>query len=78
MGYYYLVKSYTFNSKRIEGIFLLIQHYTCEGNYDIAFNYYTLIQEYYHNYQDSDLPTKLFTKINNYHFDLPYYMIIVC
>jgi glycosyltransferase involved in cell wall biosynthesis len=77
LGYYYLVKSYTFNPKRVEGIYLLIQHYTCEGNYEIAFNYYQLIQNYFEN-EEINLSEKLFAKTDVYNFYLPYYMIIVC
>ena len=79
--FYYLVKSYTFNPRRVEGILELIKHYTCEKNYDIAWRYYTLIQEYYENEyfnSDGDLSTRLFARIKDYSFFLPYYMIIVC
>jgi hypothetical protein len=58
----------------------LIKHYTCEKNYDIAWKYYTFIQDYYENdyfKSDGDLSTRLFAKIKDYSFFLPYYMIIV-
>jgi len=80
-GYYYLVKSYSFNNNRVEGILRLIQHYTCEKEYSIAFGYYSLIREYYENdyYLGNDqLNNKLFAKIMDYTFFLPYYMVIVC
>ena len=48
-GYYYLLKSWNYNPKRVEGIYLLIQHYTCESEYTIAYHYYKLIQDYYEN-----------------------------
>ena len=77
--YYYLVKSYTYNPRRIEGIFELIKHYTCEGQYFIANNYYSLIKNYYElEYFTDDLSTKLFANVMDYSFYLPYYMIIVC
>ena len=77
--FYYLVKSHTFNSRRVEGIFLLIQNYAIENNYQIAFNYYKLIQNYYENeFLSDDLSTKLFAKVMDYNFNLAYYMIIVC
>ena len=76
--YYYLVKSFGYNNKRVEGIFLLIQHYCCEGQYDIAMNYYTLIQKYYENeYPMDNLSSKLFARVMDYTFYLPYYIIIV-
>ena len=75
--YYYLVESFYHNPRRVEGIYLLIQHYTCEGKYDIAWKYYTWIKSYYENEND-ELSTKLFARVMDYTFYLPYYMIIVC
>ena len=79
--FYYLVKSYTFNPRRVEGILELIKHYTCEKNYDIAWNYYSFIQNYYekeYTPSDGDLSSRLFAKTKEYSFFLPYYLIIVC
>jgi hypothetical protein len=77
LGMYYLVKSYTFNANRVEGIFLLVQHYTISGDYNIAWNYYTLIKDFYQN-GDFNLNSKLFANVMDYTFNLAYYMIIVC
>jgi glycosyltransferase involved in cell wall biosynthesis len=44
--FYYLVKSFTFNPNRVEGILELIKHYTCEKNYDVAWNFYLLVKNY--------------------------------
>jgi len=77
----YLVLSYHHNPRRVEGIYKLIQHYCCEGNYTIAYNYYNFIKEYYENEYipgKDDLSTKLFAKNMDYSFFLPYYMIIIC
>jgi len=75
----YLVMSYHFNSRRVEGIYCLIRHYTCEGMYTIAMGYYNFIKNYYENeYPLDDLSTKLFANIVDYTFYLPYYTIIVC
>ncbi len=77
--YYYYLESYRHSQKRVEGILKLIIHYTCKSNYDIAWSYYTLIQNYYENEYPTDrLSTKLFANIADYTFYLPYYMIIVC
>ena len=77
-NFFYLVKSFTFSPKRIEGIYQLIRYYTCEHQYQIALMYYSLIQNYYENeYINDDLSKKLFVKITDYSFYLPYYMIIV-
>ena len=75
--YYYLVESFYHNPRRVEGIYLLIQHYTCEGKYELAWKYYQWIQNYYENEID-DLSTKLFARVMDYTFYLAYYMIIVC
>jgi len=74
--YYYLVESFYHNPRRVEGIYQLIQHYTCEAKYNIAWKYYQWIQNYFENEID-DLSTKLFANVPDYVFYLPYYMIIV-
>jgi len=79
--YYYLVESFNINPKRVEGISELIKYYTIKGNYVLAWNYYTLIQDYYEKEyypSNGDLSSKLFAKVMEYTFYLPYYMIIVC
>jgi len=76
--YYYLIESFYHNPRRVEGIYLLIRHYTCEGKYDIAWKYYLWIQNYYENeYISDNLSTKLFAQVMDYTFYLAYYMIIV-
>ena len=78
---YYLVESFNFNSKRVEGISELVKYYTVKGKYQLAWNYYTFIQDYYENEYipgNGDLSSKLFATIMEYSFYLPYYMIIVC
>ena len=79
--YYFLTKSFTFNPRRVEGIYELIKHYTCENQFSIAWNYYQLIKKYLEDEyypSDGDLSSRLFAKITDYNFSLPYYMIIVC
>ena len=75
---YYSLKSYNYNSKRVEGIFNLIKYYSILDENVIANNYYQLIKEYYENeYLTEDINKKLFTVNDIYSFYLPYYMIIV-
>ena len=75
----YLVESYNYNPKRVEGIFYIIRHYTCKGMYSIAMAYYNFIKKYYENeYRFEDLNKLLFANVLDYTFYLPYYMIIVC
>jgi len=76
--YYYLVKSYTYNSRRVEGILELIKYYVCNSEYILANNYYLLIKDYYENeYILDDLSTRLFARTMDYSFYLAYFMIIV-
>jgi glycosyltransferase involved in cell wall biosynthesis len=78
-GCYYLLQSYRYNPKRVEGIYLLIKHYCSVGLHEIAYSFYSLIKNYYENeYQVDTLSTKLFCNIQDYTFNLAYYMIIVC
>jgi beta-1,4-mannosyl-glycoprotein beta-1,4-N-acetylglucosaminyltransferase len=75
----YLVESYHHNPRRVEGIYYLIRHYTCEGMYAVGMGYYSFIKGYYENeYITDNLSDKLFANVMEYTFYLPYYMIIVC
>jgi beta-1,4-mannosyl-glycoprotein beta-1,4-N-acetylglucosaminyltransferase len=75
----YLVQSFHHNPRRVEGIYYLIRHYTCEGMYSIAMGYYKFIQNYYENeYLNDDISKFLFANVMDYTFYLAYYMIIVC
>lgn len=69
-GIYYLLESYNYDKTRIDGIYLLIKHYCCIGNNELAFSFYSLIQSYYEN-------NTFLLKSVEYEFYLPYYMIIV-
>ena len=75
----YLIQSFHHNPQRVEGIFYLIRHYTCEEMYSIAMGYYKFIKEYYENeYLTDNLSRFLFANVMDYTFYLPYFMIIVC
>jgi len=77
-GLSFLVRSTTYNSRRIECVYKLILYYCHHNRNDIAYMYYTLIQKYYETEFSSD-HTKdwLFVHVSEYEFYLPYYMIIV-
>lgn len=81
-GFYYCVKSTSYDSERGEGLNHLITHYCCEGLNEIAFAYYQLIQDYFENRylnEESNAHNhKLFVENNVLSFFLPYYMVIVC
>ena len=73
----WLVESHKYDKTRIEGIFRLIRHY-CSNQPEVAFAYYTLIQDYVENrYLTDNIAVKLFVKNTEYEFYLPYFMIIV-
>ena len=74
---HWLVESHKYDKTRIEGIFRLIRHY-CSNQPEVAFAYYTLVQNYVENrYLTDNIAIKLFVKNSEYEFYLPYYMIIV-
>jgi hypothetical protein len=77
----YLVESFHYNPKRVEGILELIKYYTIKKQYQTAYNYYTFIKEYYENEYfngNGDISKNLFSNALDYSYYLPYYMIIVC
>jgi hypothetical protein len=79
IGLYYLVKSYNYDKTRIEAIYELIKYYCIQNMNEIAYNYYNLIENYYENYKNINFANdKLFLRLDNYSFFLPYYMIIIC
>lgn len=78
IGLYYLIKSYNYDKTRVEAIYELIKYYCIQKMNEIAYNYYNLIENYYENYNNINFTNdKLFLRLDNYSFFLPYYMIIV-
>ena len=79
-GLRYLVESYKYDTERVECIYRLIKHYCIHGPCEVAYAYYTLIQDFYENKylkNEGNLSEKLFAKKDEHDFYLPYYMIIV-
>jgi glycosyltransferase involved in cell wall biosynthesis len=77
-GLRFLVESFRYDSKRVEGIYRLIKYYCVHGPVEVAMAYYTLIQKYLENeYAADNIATRLFAKKDEYDFYLPYYMVIV-
>ena len=77
-GLRFLVESYKFDSERIECVYRLVKYYCISGPVEVAYAYYTLINDFYENkYNPNFLGEKLFAKMDEYNFYLPYYMIIV-
>ena len=77
-GLIYLVESYKFDSQRVECIYRLIKYYCVSGPVEAAYAYYTMIKDFYENkYDPALLGDKLFAKMDEYNFYLPYFMVIV-
>lgn len=77
-GLQFLVQSFKYDKTRIECIYRLVKYYCIQDMYEVAFSYYTLIQDYYETkYVNDDISNHLFAKKEEYDFYLPYYMIIV-
>jgi tetratricopeptide (TPR) repeat protein len=77
-GLPYLVDSFRYDSKRVEGMYRLIKYYCIKGMPEVALTYYTLIQNYFENeYAADNIASRLFAKKEEYDMYLPYYMIIV-
>jgi GR25 family glycosyltransferase involved in LPS biosynthesis/glycosyltransferase involved in cell wall biosynthesis len=74
----FLVDSYYYDKKRIECIYRLIKHYCVRNAPEVAYMYYSLIQNYLENeYPTDNISTRLFARKAEYDFYLPYYMVIV-
>jgi len=77
---YYLLQTFHFDNKRVEGIYNVILHYTILEQFDMAFQYYKFIEKYYETEYRNDLSlkNKLFINQNVYSLSLPYIMLLVC
>jgi len=77
-GLRYLVESYKHDPRRIECYYRLIKYYCIHGPVEVAYAYYTVIQDFYENrYNPNTLGEKLFARRSEFDFYLPYYMVIV-
>jgi len=77
-GLRFLVESFKYDRRRLECIYRLVKYYCIQGMNEVAYAYYTLIQDYYETqYVKDDISNHLFAKKEEYDFYLPYYMIIV-
>ena len=48
-SFFYLIESYKYDNKRIEGLFKLITHYNVTGYPQISYSFYLLIKDYFEN-----------------------------
>lgn len=77
-GMFYLVKSAEYDKERTECFYELISYYCCNGLYEIAYGYYTVLKSFFNdNYLNTGLNNKLFLDLSKSNLYLPYYMILV-
>ena len=77
-GLFYLLESFKYDKRRIEGIYRIIKYYCINEPVEAAYAYYTMIADHYENhYIKENVADYLFTKKDEYDFYLPYYMVIV-
>lgn len=78
-GLYYLVEGIKYDRTRVEGVYLLIEHYFQKQDYLMAYNYYKNIQEFYENeYLKCQYHSQqLFLQNLPGALLLPFYMIVV-
>jgi tetratricopeptide (TPR) repeat protein len=48
-GYHYLIKSFKFDKQRLECLYPLLVNYCCEGQNDVAYNFYRIVKDFYEN-----------------------------
>jgi len=78
VSHFYLVKSHYYDKERSECVYKLVVHYCCESQHEIAYNYYSLIRDYYENkYILDNTCNKLFVDNRVANFYLPYYVVII-
>jgi GR25 family glycosyltransferase involved in LPS biosynthesis/predicted O-methyltransferase YrrM len=77
-GFFYLVKSTEYDKERTECLYELISYYCCNGLYEVAYGYYTIIKDFYdEQFLTVGLNNKLFLDCSKSNLYLPYYMILV-
>ena len=77
-GFFYLVKSLKYDNERVDCLYPLLVHYCCENMFNVAYNYYLIVKEFFENkYLTSDMPNKLFLNSDKFNFFVPYYMILI-
>jgi len=77
-GFFYLVKAFKYDSQRVDCLYPLLVHYCCENMFNIAYNYYLIVKDFFENkYLNCDMTNKLFINIDKFNFFVPYYMILI-
>ena len=77
-GMFYLVKSIEYDKERTECLYELISYYCCNGSYEVAYAYFTVLKPFFNDkYLITGLHNKLFVDSSKSNLFLPYYMILV-
>jgi GR25 family glycosyltransferase involved in LPS biosynthesis len=77
-GFFYLVKSFSYDKERVECLCELLSYYCINGMNDIAYGYYNIVKPFYNEkYLKYNLQSKLFLDVSKANFILPYYMILI-
>jgi FkbM family methyltransferase len=77
-GFFYLVKGFKYDTERVECLYPLLLHYCREEQNQIAYNYYSVVKDFYENrYLNTNIEMKLFVDIDKYNLLVPYYMILI-
>jgi len=73
---FYMLQSFEYDCKRLEGIYYIILYYISKSQYKIAYHYYKFIENYYENEycNDKAIDNKVFIENHIYRFNLPYIM----
>lgn len=76
-GFYYLMDGFSYDRERMECLLPLIIHYTQKKQYDIVFNLYSIVKDFYeNNYLNYDFSHKLFCDRSAGDVHVPYFIII--
>ena len=77
-GFFYLVKSLSYDKERAECLYELVSYYCCNDMNEVAYSYYNIIKTFYNEkYLTEGLNNKLFLDVSKANLFLPYYMILV-
>jgi glycosyltransferase involved in cell wall biosynthesis len=77
-GVPYLMESTKYDLTRVECVYRLVKHYACKELMEPAYACYEMIRKWYEtDYLNDTLSSRLFARVEEYGFYLPYFMIIV-
>jgi tetratricopeptide (TPR) repeat protein len=77
-GVPYLMESTKYDLTRTECVYRLVKHYACKELMEPAYACYGMIRHWYEiDYLKDTLSSRLFARVEEYGFYLPYFMIIV-